>query len=41
MVVDRDDRLVAYTRVAWNDVSEGYRAYHIVFHAVSDVDRPG
>ena len=37
MVVDRDDRLVAYTRVAWNDVSEGYRAYHIVFHAVSDV----
>ena len=37
MVVDRDDRLVAYTRVEWNDVREGYRAYHIVFHAVSDV----
>ncbi len=37
MVVDPDDRLVAYTRVAWNDVSEGYRAYHIVFHAVDDI----
>jgi mycothiol synthase len=37
MVVDRDDRLVAYARVEWNDVSEGYRAYHLVFHAVGDV----
>jgi len=37
MVVDPHDRLVAYTRVGWNDVSEGYRAYHIVFHAVSHI----
>jgi ribosomal protein S18 acetylase RimI-like enzyme len=37
MVVDPDDRLVAYTRVGWDDVSEGYRAYHIVFNAVSDI----
>jgi ribosomal protein S18 acetylase RimI-like enzyme len=37
MVADPDGRLVAYTRVGWNDVREGYRAYHIVFHAVSDV----
>ena len=38
MVVDQDDRLVAYARVEWNDVSEGFRAYHIVFHAVSAVN---
>jgi mycothiol synthase len=37
MVADPDGRLVAYTRVGWNDVSEGYRAYHIVFHAVSEI----
>jgi mycothiol synthase len=37
VVVDPDDRLVAYARVAWNDVSEGYRAYPIVFYAVNDV----
>jgi ribosomal protein S18 acetylase RimI-like enzyme len=38
MVVDPDDRLVAYTRVSWEDVAEGYRAYRVVFHAVPDID---
>ena len=37
MVVDPDDRLVAYTRVSWEDVAEGYRAYRVVFDAVDDI----
>jgi ribosomal protein S18 acetylase RimI-like enzyme len=37
MIVDRDDRLVAYSRVEWSDVSEGFRAYHVVFYAVCKI----
>lgn len=37
MAVDPDDRLVAYSRVEWNDVREGYRAYYVIFRAVRDI----
>src|SRR5918995_4856686 len=33
MVDAPDGRLVAYARVFWDDVSEGYRAYYVVFEA--------
>jgi mycothiol synthase len=38
MVDGPDGRLVAYARVFWDDVSEGYRAYYVVFEAASDID---
>lgn len=38
MVDGPDGRLVAYTRVAWHDIKEGYRAYGIVFAASTEFD---
>ena len=38
MVDAPDGRLVSYARVFWDDLSEGYRAYYLVFEAASNID---